>query len=158
MLPHVAEATATVREEHTASEAVAALRAKPLAERIVYFYVLDSARRLVGVVPTRRLLVAGPDDRIRDMMVPRVVSLPARATVLDACEAFVLHRFLALPVVDGEGRLLGTVDVSFRTQTSSASRRLARNVSAVAVPPSRSSNRQGPTCSRSPCDDSNDCP
>ncbi len=31
--------------------------------------------------------------------------------VLDACEAFLKHRFLALPVVDDSGRLVGVVDL-----------------------------------------------
>lgn len=115
VLPHVAKATATIHAEQTAAQAVESLRSKPLAERIVYFYVLDETEKLIGVVPTRRLLVARPDERIRDLMVARIVTLRADATVSEACETFVLHRFLALPVVDGEGRLLGTVDVGLFT-------------------------------------------
>ncbi len=45
-------------------------------------------------------------------MVPRVVAIPAKATVLDACEFFVLYKFLAFPVVDEERRVVGVVDVS----------------------------------------------
>ena len=112
---HVSGAAATVRADDTVAEALAALRARPPSERIVYFYALDADARLVGVVPTRRLLVAPPETLVRDVMVRKIVALPARATVLDACEAFVLHRFLALPVVDDGGRLLGTVDVSLFT-------------------------------------------
>jgi magnesium transporter len=48
-------------------------------------------------------------------MVRHVVALPAGATVLDACEFFTLHRFLAFPVVDDERRLLGVVDVELYT-------------------------------------------
>ncbi len=115
VLSHVSSAAATVRADDTIDEALAALRSHPPAERIVYFYAVDADSRLVGVVPTRRLLVAKPGERVRDVMVPRVVSLPAHATILDACEVFVLHRFLALPVVDDAGRLLGTVDLSLFT-------------------------------------------
>ena len=43
-------------------------------------------------------------------MVPRVVALPAEATVLEACEFFVLYKFLALPVIDEERRVIGIVD------------------------------------------------
>jgi magnesium transporter len=43
-------------------------------------------------------------------MVPRVVALPAEATVLEACEFFVLYKFLAFPVVDAERRVIGIVD------------------------------------------------
>src|SRR5712691_13076958 len=43
----------------------------------------------------------------------------------------------------------GATDVSFNTQTSFASQRRARKVSASAVPPSRSNNTHGPITSRS---------
>jgi magnesium transporter len=44
-----------------------------------------------------------------------VVALPARTTVLEACEFFIQHRFLAFPVVDEGRRLLGVVDVELYT-------------------------------------------
>src|SRR4029453_10454567 len=67
-------------------------------------------KRLVGVVPTRRLLTAAPAMRLREIMVPRVVALPAEATVLEACDFFVLYKFLAFPVVDASRRVIGIVD------------------------------------------------
>jgi magnesium transporter len=36
--------------------------------------------------------------------------LPAEATVLEACEFFVLYKFLAFPVVDAERHVIGVVD------------------------------------------------
>jgi NhaA family Na+:H+ antiporter len=67
------------------------------------------------VVPTRRLILSPPDVRISDLMVTRLVTLPAHATVLDACEFFIQHRLLAFPVVDDDGHLLGVVDVDVFT-------------------------------------------
>jgi len=99
----------------TVEEALASIRQHGLGERIVYFYVVDAERRLVGVVPTRRLLTAALDSPLRDVMGRRTIALPADATVLDACELFATHRYLALPVVDGENRVLGVVDVSVFT-------------------------------------------
>ncbi len=75
-------------------------------------YVVDEQGRLAGVVPTRDLLVSGGDTPIATLVPPKVVSLPSDATVFDACEFFMQYRYLALPVVDGDGRLLGTVDVN----------------------------------------------
>ncbi len=48
-------------------------------------------------------------------MLKSVIAIPAEATVLDACEFFVLHRFLAFPVVDPQRRLLGAIDVELYT-------------------------------------------
>src|SRR5204863_1882252 len=73
---------------------------------------IDSEERLVGVLPTRRLLTASLDARLEEIMVPKVVAIPATATVLEACEFFVLYKFFAFPVVDKERRVIGVVDVS----------------------------------------------
>jgi magnesium transporter len=45
-------------------------------------------------------------------MQPRVIALPATATVLDACEFFVLHKLLAFPVVNEQRQVTGVIDVS----------------------------------------------
>ena len=71
---------------------------------------MDDVDRLEGVVPTRRLLLSQPDAQIADLMVRDVVTVPSIATVRQACELFLAHRFLAFPVVH-EGRMIGIVDV-----------------------------------------------
>ena len=106
----------TLRQDLSVHEALETIRGRVLGEKIVYFYVVDEADRLAGVLPTRRLLTAALDRRLRDIMVPRVVAIPQTATLLEACEAFVLHKFLAFPVVDEQRRIVGVVDVSFFAQ------------------------------------------
>ncbi len=107
---------ATLQQDLTVHEALDVIRGHELGEKIVYFYVVDAEERLAGVVPTRRLLTAALDRRLRDIMVRRVVAIPQTATLLEACEAFVLHKFLAFPVVDEQRRIVGVVDVGFFTQ------------------------------------------
>jgi magnesium transporter len=99
----------------TVGEALAWLRENPPGGRIIYFYVVDHDGRLVGVVPTRRLLLSSLEMPLENIMVRRLVTLPDEATVLEACEFFIQHRLLALPVVDREHRLLGLVDVELYT-------------------------------------------
>jgi magnesium transporter len=106
---------ARLAADHTVGEAIAAARAAPPNGRIVYFYVLDGDGRLQGVVPTRRLLLSADSTPIRDIMVTRTITIHASATVLDACEFFLLHKFLAFPVVDDERRMLGIVNVDLYT-------------------------------------------
>ena len=96
----------------TIAEALERIRREGVGERVIYFFAIDSDKRLVGVLPTRRLLTAAPETRLRDIMVRRVVAIPATATVLDACEFFVLYKFFAFPVVDDQRRVIGVVDVS----------------------------------------------
>jgi magnesium transporter len=106
----------TLRPDQTVGEALDSIRKRGLGERIVYFYVVDDSDRLMGVLPTRQLLTAPLDKRLADIMIRRVVTIPIEATVLDACEYFVLHKFLAFPVVDGERRIRGIVDVNQFTE------------------------------------------
>ena len=112
----------------TVGEALSSLRARPLGERIVYFYVVDDDGRLTGVVPTRRLLMSSTDVRIADVMVTDVVALPATATLRDAADLFLEHKLLALPVVDAEGGLDGVIDiVVFTGEISSVAARQSGN-------------------------------
>jgi magnesium transporter len=104
-----------LNREQTVGEALHTLRTQQLAEKIIYFYVLDDQSRLVGVVPTRRLLMSMPDVKIGDIMVTNVISIPDTMTVLDGCEFFVMHRLLAFPVVSSTNQLLGVVDASLFT-------------------------------------------
>src|SRR6266550_5871372 len=93
-------------------EALERIRREGVGERVVYFYAVDEQKRLVGVVPTRRLLTAPLETALREVMVRRVVAIPAKATVLDACEFFVLYKFLAFPVVDEQRRVVGIIDAN----------------------------------------------
>lgn len=112
---HVRQDFTTLHAEQTVGEALMELRRQKLAERIVYFYVVDRDRRLVGVVPTRGLIMSEPERSVSSIMLDQVIAIPESATVLTACEFFILHRLLAFPVVDGEGKLLGLVDVNMLT-------------------------------------------
>jgi magnesium transporter len=102
---------ATLYPQWTAGEALAHMRSNPPPGRIIYFYVVDESMRLLGVVPTRRLLLAALDARVQDIMISSVIAIPAVATLLDACEFFTMHRLLAFPVVDEMRRLVGVIDI-----------------------------------------------
>ena len=99
----------------TIDEVLRVIRASSSANSIHYFYVVDADERLVGVVPTRRLLTSEPDRTVAEVMVDNVVAIPDWATVLFASEYFATRRLLAFPVVNGKGQLLGVVDVSLFT-------------------------------------------
>jgi magnesium transporter len=99
----------------TVGEALAWLRAHPPAGRIIYFYVVDQNDQLSGVVPARRLVLASPETPLAQIMIRQVVTIPAGATVLEACEFFIQHRLLAFPIVDDQRHLLGVVDMQLYT-------------------------------------------
>ena len=96
----------------TVAAALDRIRREGVGERVIYFFAVDSDKRLVGVLPTRRLLTAPLETPLREIMVRRVIAIPATASVLDACEFFVLYKFFAFPVIDEQRRIVGVIDVS----------------------------------------------
>jgi magnesium transporter len=98
--------------EMTVADALDRIRREGVGERVIYFFATDAEQRLVGVLPTRRLLTAQLETRLEEIMVRKVVAIPASATVLEACEFFVLYKFFAFPVVDRARHVVGVVDVS----------------------------------------------
>ena len=96
----------------TSEEAIRRIREVASAmESINYVYAVDAAGRLTGVIVLRDLILAHPDKRIRDIMRTEVVSLSAETPQADVARVFDKHRYVALPVVDRDRRLLGTVTV-----------------------------------------------
>lgn len=113
---HARQDFTTLNPDWTVTEALDHMRRFPPPGRIIYFYVVDEQRRLLGVVPTRRLLLAQPEKLVRDVMIRDVITIPGDATVLEACEFFTMHRLLAFPVVDSNRCLVGVVDIEFYTE------------------------------------------
>lgn len=106
----------TLPDHFTIDQALAFLRANPTDASVIYFYVLDDQRRLVGVLPARRLLLAPGTTPIREQMTKSLITVRGDDTLFDAMELFAMHRLLALPVVDAQGRFLGILDYSLYTE------------------------------------------
>ncbi len=116
VLEHMRTEFVQLGEDLTVAQALDSIREMQPPGRIIYFYVTDSDGRLQGVVPTRRLLLSPREKLLREIMVKPVIAIPSTATLLDACEFFILHKLLAFPVVDEERRILGLVDVELYAQ------------------------------------------
>lgn len=97
----------------TAGEAVAALQrtAGTDAEMVFYVYVVDEAGHLVGVTSLRRLLLVPAETPIREIMTTEVVSVPVTASQQEAASLVASYNLLAVPVVDEQNRLVGTITV-----------------------------------------------
>lgn len=102
----------TVHLGQTIEEALEFLRQKHIEDEIIYIYVVDDQRKLIGVVPTRNLLLSDPETPIESVMETSLVTLKGNQNLREALEFLETHRLLALPVVDDAGVLLGVIDVS----------------------------------------------
>ena len=111
VLPYARKDFPELRQDFTVAQALESIRQHGLGEKVIYFYVINDQQVLVGVLPTRRLLISRLDQQLNEIMISRVIALPHSASILEACELFVLHKFLAFPVVDHQRRIVGIVDV-----------------------------------------------
>ena len=101
-----------LKENFTVADALKHIRrTAPDKETINVCYVTDAARHLMGLLSIRTLLLAEEDDLIGDIMERNFVSLQTLDDQETAAQALSKYDFLALPVVDKEGRLVGIVTV-----------------------------------------------
>ena len=92
----------------TVREAVAVLRRAP-RQALYYLYVTGRDGVLHGVLNLRDLLLGGPDEPIRQYVRGNVVSVPVAMDREEVAQVMRSRGFIALPVVDETGRLLGIV-------------------------------------------------
>ena len=102
---------ARVRPEATVDEAISYLKrqARFHVETIYYAYVLDAEQRLLGVVSLRQLITTPGDARVVDVMKTDVVTVREDEDQEAVAKLLVDHGFVAIPVVDAEGRMKGIV-------------------------------------------------
>lgn len=101
---------ATLEAHMNVNEALAALRLEaPDAETIYHAYVIDDARKLLGVVSLRVLILASPEQLIHDIMVSGPVACHVNDDQEDVAKVVARYDLIALPIVDDNGALVGIV-------------------------------------------------
>lgn len=80
-------------------------------ETIYNCYVLSTDRRLLGVLSLRELVVADRSDFIKDIMSEDVIFVHTDTDQEEVSDEFSKYDFIALPVVDTEGRMTGIVTI-----------------------------------------------
>jgi magnesium transporter len=98
-------------EDATAAEAVNALQQLGGVEMSFYLYVIDDRRHLVGVVSLRRLLLVPPQATLKQIMTTDVISVGVDTNQEEVARKVSSYHLLAVPVVDEENKLAGTVTV-----------------------------------------------
>ncbi len=80
-------------------------------ETIYTCYVIDEARKLLGSVALRRLIMADDDASILDVMDSGIVSVNTHDDQEVVADTVRKYDLIAIPVVDNENRLVGIVTV-----------------------------------------------
>ena len=101
----------TLSPETTVREAIGHVRAHAAEPETIYLLpVVDDSRTLLGVVGLRRLLISDEEARVGDIA-HEAVRAAATDDREDAARLFFSAKLLAMPIVDGEDRLVGILTV-----------------------------------------------
>jgi magnesium transporter len=81
------------------------------AETLTNLYVVDGADRLLGVVSLREVVVAAPKKTLGKLMSKRIVSVTPETDREEVARLLSHYDYLAMPVLDLRGRMLGVIPV-----------------------------------------------
>ena len=100
----------SLRPEMTVEEAILRIRRQGVDKETIYTCYVTKGRVLIGMVTVKDLLLC-PDDEmpIRDIMLTNLISVTTQTDKEEAARMLSKYNFLALPVVDGENRMVGIV-------------------------------------------------
>ena len=101
----------SLRPNMTVEEAILRIRRQGVDKETIYTcYVTASDRKLLGLVTVKNLLLAESDDiLIKDIMLTNLIYANTQTDQEEVAKMLTKYNFLALPVVDGEDRMVGIV-------------------------------------------------
>ena len=101
----------SLRPNMTVEEAILRIRRQGVDKETIYTcYVTASDRKLLGLVTVKDLLLAENDEiLIQDIMLTNLIYANTKTDQEEVAKMLTKYNFLALPVVDGEGRMVGIV-------------------------------------------------
>lgn len=101
-----------LKQDLTAAEALEKIRKEGVdKETINTCYVLDESRIFLGSVKLRKLLLANPKDKVKDLMDTHAMTVNTLTDQEEAAHLFQKYDLTAMPVVDSENRLVGIITV-----------------------------------------------
>ena len=101
-----------LNQNMTVEEALIHIRSVAIDKETIYTcYVTESDKRLIGIVTAKRLLLADPDTPLGEIMDTNVIKLHTHEDREEAAAKFDKYGFIAMPVVDSEGRLVGIITI-----------------------------------------------
>ena len=105
-----AGALMTTRPQMTVEEAILRIRRQGVDKETIYTCYVTEGRKLIGLVTVKDLLLADDDEtQVQDIMLTNLISVTTHTDQEEVVRMFDKYNFLALPVVDGENRLVGIV-------------------------------------------------
>jgi len=97
--------------DETVQEAFADIRKSGVDKETIYVCYVTKQKKLIGVVTVRELLLAAYEEKICDIMEDNVISVKTLDDKEEVALVLSKYDFTAVPVVDGEDRLVGIVTI-----------------------------------------------
>ncbi|MBP3634030.1 MAG: magnesium transporter [Oscillospiraceae bacterium] len=102
----------SLRPNMTVEEAILRIRRTGVDKETIYTCYVTKDRQLLGMVSVKDLLLADDDEKlISQIMEENVISVSTHDDQEQVVQMFSKYNFLALPVTDAEGRMVGIVTV-----------------------------------------------
>jgi len=99
-----------LHSDMTVTQALERVRQLAITRETVYqCYVMDRRRYLIGTVSLKDLVIANPDAKVSDIMKPDPPFVSTYTDREEVAKELREHDLLAIPVVDAEQRLVGTI-------------------------------------------------
>lgn len=95
----------------TAGEALNAIRRRGVDKETVDICYVVEKRKLLGEISLRTLVLADSSAQVSELMDENVISANTHDDIENAAEKFARYGLTAMPVVDGENRLVGIITV-----------------------------------------------
>jgi magnesium transporter len=102
-------ALAVLPQTTTVQQAIDFLRSHQTPQQITYLYVTDAEEKLIGLTVIRDLILAEPNEMLKDVMLPEPFALTADLDLADAVKAAIHRHYPVYPVVDPDGHVIGVV-------------------------------------------------
>ncbi|MDO4846039.1 MAG: magnesium transporter, partial [Oscillospiraceae bacterium] len=100
----------TLRPNMSVDDAIAHIRKTGVDKETIYTCYVTKNRKLLGVITIKDMLLGGKDGvTIGDIMDENVISVDTLTDQEQVAQMLSKYDFLALPVVDGENRMVGIV-------------------------------------------------
>ena len=95
----------------TAGEALNAIRRRGVDKETIDICYVVEKRKLLGEISLRTLVLADSSAQVSELMDENVISANTHDDIENAAEKFARYGLTAMPVVDGENRLVGIITV-----------------------------------------------
>ncbi len=100
----------TLRPTMTVEESILRIRRQGVDKETIYTCYVTRDRVLIGMVTVKDLLLCDDDEtKIEDIMLTNLISVTTHTDQEEVARMLSKYNFLALPVVDGENRMVGIV-------------------------------------------------